>query len=53
MEDAIQAGIENLTPTVAEFRGKKVADFIDKSILADFEREGVFNQLALKYGKQQ
>jgi len=53
MEDAIQADIENLTPTVAEFRGKKVADFIDKSILADLEREGFFTQLAGKYGKQQ
>jgi len=53
MEDAIQADIENLTPTVPEFRGKKVADFIDKSILADLEREGFFTQLASKYGKQQ
>lgn len=53
MEDAIQSDIENLTPTVAEFRGKKVADFIDKSILADLDREGFFNQLAGKYGKQQ
>ncbi len=52
MEDAIQADIENLTPTVPEFRGRKVADFIDKSILADLEREGFFSQLASKYGKQ-
>ncbi len=52
MEDAIQADIENLTPTVPEFRGKKVADFIDKSILADLEREGFFTQLANRYGKQ-
>ncbi|MGE5216462.1 MAG: ABC transporter substrate-binding protein [Chloroflexota bacterium] len=52
LEDAIQADIENLAPTVPEFRGKKVADFIDKSILADLEREGFFTQLAARYGKQ-
>jgi len=51
MEDAIQADIENLVPTVPGFRGKKVADFVDKSILADLEREGFFTQLASKYGK--
>ena len=51
MEDAIQADIENLTSTVPEFRGKKVADFIDKSILVDLDREGFFTQLATKYGK--
>ena len=53
MEDAIQADIENLTPTVPEFRGKKAADFIDKTILTDLEREGFFTQLASKYGKPQ
>ena len=51
MEDAIQADIENLTSTIPEFRGKKVADFIDKSILSDLEREGFFAQLASRYGK--
>jgi NitT/TauT family transport system substrate-binding protein len=51
MEDAIQADIENLTPTTAEFRGKKVADFIDKTILLELERESFFTQLAAKYGK--
>ena len=51
MEDAIQADIENLTSTIPEFRGKKVADFIDKSILVDLDREGFFTQLATKYGK--
>ena len=53
MEDVIQSAIENLTPTVPEMRGKRVADFIDKSILSDLEREGFFAQLASKYGKQQ
>ena len=52
MEEAIQADIENLTPTVPEFRGKRVADFVDKSILTELERDGFFNQLATKYGKQ-
>jgi len=52
MEEVIQAEMENLTTTVAEFRGKKAADFIDKSLLADLDREGFFNQLASKYGKQ-
>jgi hypothetical protein len=36
---------------VPEFRGKKAADFIDKTILTDLEREGFFAQLASKYGK--
>ena len=52
MEEVIQAEMENLTTTVAEFRGKKAADFVDKSLLADLDREGFFNQLASKYGKQ-
>ena len=52
MEDVVQTDIENLAPTMPEFRGKKVGDFIDKSILADLEREGFFTQLAGKYGKQ-
>lgn len=51
MEEVIQADIDNLTPTTPEFRGKKVGDFIDKSILLDLEREGFFTQLASKYGK--
>ena len=51
MEDVIQADIDNLTPTTPEFRGKRVADFIDKAILLDLEREGFFTQLASKYGK--
>ena len=52
MEEVIQAEMENLTTTVAEFRGKKVSDFVDKSLLADLDREGFFIQLASKYGKQ-
>ena len=51
MEEVIQSEIENLTATVAEFRGKRAADFIDKSILTELEREGFFTQLASKYGK--
>ena len=51
MEEVIQAEIENMTPTVPEFRGKNVADFVDKTILSDLDREGFFTQLASKYGK--
>lgn len=51
MEDAIQAEIENLSPTVPEFRGKRPADFIDKSILSELERDGFFTTLADRYGK--
>jgi hypothetical protein len=31
---------------------KKAADFVDKSLLADLDREGFFDKLASKYGKQ-
>ena len=51
MEEAIQTELENLTPTVPELRGKRAADFVDKTILADLEREGFFNGLSTKYGK--
>ena len=51
MEDVIQTEMENLTATVPEFRGKKAADFVDKTILTDLDREGFFTQLASKYGK--
>ena len=51
MEEVIQAEIENMIPTVPEFRGKNVADFVDKTILSDLDREGFFTQLASKYGK--
>ena len=51
MEDVIQTEIENMAPTIPEFRGKKAADFVDKTILSDLDREGFFTQLASKYGK--
>ena len=51
MEEVIQTEIENLTPTVPEFRGKRSADFIDKTILSELERDGFFTQLSIKYGK--
>jgi NitT/TauT family transport system substrate-binding protein len=53
MEEVIQADVENLTATVPELRGKRAADFVDKTILADLEREGFFAQLASKHGKLQ
>jgi NitT/TauT family transport system substrate-binding protein len=51
MEDVIQSDIENFASTIPEFRGKHLADFVDKSILTDLERDGFFAQLASKYGK--
>ena len=51
MEEVIQTEIENLTPTVPEFRGKRTADFVDKSILNELENEGLFTRLSAKYGK--
>jgi NitT/TauT family transport system substrate-binding protein len=45
MEDVIQADIENLGPTMPEMRGKKPADFIDKTVLAELEQEGFFARL--------
>jgi hypothetical protein len=51
MEEVIQGEIENMLPTVAEMRGKTVADFVDKSILNELDSEGFFTHLASKYGK--
>ena len=51
MEEVIQSEIENLTPTVPELRGKRAADFIDKTILSELESEGLFLRLSAKYGK--
>jgi NitT/TauT family transport system substrate-binding protein len=51
MEEAIQTELENLTLTVPELRGKRAADFIDKTILVELERDGFFTSLQGKYGK--
>jgi NitT/TauT family transport system substrate-binding protein len=51
MEEVIQSEIENLTPTVPELRGKRAADFVDKTILSELESEGLFLRLSAKYGK--
>ena len=45
MEDALQGELENLAASVAELHGKKSADFIDKSLLSELEREGFFASL--------
>ncbi|HEX9445050.1 MAG TPA: ABC transporter substrate-binding protein [Candidatus Binatia bacterium] len=45
MEEVIQADIENLSPTMPEMRGKKPADFIDKTLLAELDEEGFFARL--------
>jgi hypothetical protein len=44
--------MENLTSTVPEFRGKRAADFVDKTLLTELERDGFFTSLAARYGKQ-
>jgi NitT/TauT family transport system substrate-binding protein len=51
MEEVIQRDIENLTPTVPELRGRKAADFIDKTVLAELERDGFFTILSNRYSK--
>ncbi len=51
MEEVIQTEIENLSPTMPEMRGKRAADFVDKSILTEMESEGFFSRLSAKYGK--
>jgi NitT/TauT family transport system substrate-binding protein len=51
MEEVIQAEIENLTATIPELRGKKAADFVDKTVLTELEREGFFTALSARYGK--
>ena len=48
MEEVIQAEMENLTATVPELRGKRAADFVDKSILTELDREGFFARLSAK-----
>ena len=48
MEEVIQAEMENLTATVPELRGKRAADFFDKSILTELDREGFFARLSAK-----
>jgi NitT/TauT family transport system substrate-binding protein len=53
MEDALQGELENLSSSVPELRGKKAADFVDKSVLNDLERDGFLIQLAKRYGNQQ
>ncbi len=45
MEEAIQGDIDNLSPTIPELRGKRPADFIDKTLLAELEDEGFFARL--------
>jgi NitT/TauT family transport system substrate-binding protein len=51
MEEVIQTEIENLTPTVPELRGRRAAEFVDKNLLSELDREGFFASLANKYNK--
>lgn len=45
MEEAIQAEIEDLSPSMPEIRGKRAAEFVDKTILGELEKEGFFARL--------
>jgi NitT/TauT family transport system substrate-binding protein len=45
IEDAIQADIEDLSTSITELRGKKAADFMDRSLLNELESEGFFVRL--------
>jgi NitT/TauT family transport system substrate-binding protein len=45
IEDAIQADIEDLSTSITELRGKKAADFMDRSLLNELESEGFFARL--------
>ena len=45
IEEAIQADIEDLSGTINELRGKKAADFMDRSFLNELESEGFFARL--------
>jgi ABC-type nitrate/sulfonate/bicarbonate transport system substrate-binding protein len=45
IEQAIQADIEDLSASINELRGKKAADFMDRSLLNELESEGFFARL--------
>jgi len=45
IEQAIQADIEDLSASINELRGKKAADFMDRSLLNELEGEGFFARL--------
>jgi ABC-type nitrate/sulfonate/bicarbonate transport system substrate-binding protein len=41
-EDAIQASIEDLRPTIAKLEGMKVGEFFDPSLIKEIDNEGFF-----------
>jgi NitT/TauT family transport system substrate-binding protein len=45
LEEAIQADIEDLSAKINELKGKKAADFMDRSLLNELESEGFFTRL--------
>jgi ABC-type nitrate/sulfonate/bicarbonate transport system substrate-binding protein len=49
IEEAIQADIEDLSASISELKGKKAADFMDRSLLNELESEGFFTRL---YGQK-
>ena len=51
IEDAIQADIEDLSSSIAELKGKKASDFMDRSLLNELESEGFFARLHAQKAK--
>ena len=44
-EDAVQAAIEDLTPTIPKLKDMKVTDFIDAGVMREIENEGFFTRI--------
>ena len=44
-EDAVQASIEDLKPTITKLEGMKVSDFVDASLIREIDNEGFFARL--------
>lgn len=44
-EDAIQASIEDLRPTIAKLEGMKAAEFFDPSLIKELDNDGFFARL--------
>jgi NitT/TauT family transport system substrate-binding protein len=45
IKEALEAAIEDMTPSVPELKGKKAGDFSDAGLIAELDKEGFFEQL--------
>ena len=45
IREALEAAIEDMSPSIPELKGKKPADFADSSLVAELDKEGFFEQL--------